>query len=196
MNLAPPSAGRTLTATFAITPGLFDISGAAGYWPDPAALAVPDATMTLTADPGGSTVTVPTDPTGHYLLQDLTEGTTCTVVPSRTEEPGDRPAVSAFDAVLILQHTVGLVTLNEWQQTSADVSGDDNISAFDAVLILQLTVGLVDLPFPCGPVWRFAPEQRVYPDLSASHVDQDYVAVFMGDVNGSWVSPAATVTTP
>jgi len=51
--------------------------------------------------------------------------------------------VNAYDAVLVLQHVVGLITLTPNQKDAGDVSGDNTISAFDAVLILQYTVGLI-----------------------------------------------------
>jgi len=51
--------------------------------------------------------------------------------------------VTVSDAVLILQHVVGLVELTPDQECAADVSGDKSISAFDANLILQYCVGLI-----------------------------------------------------
>ncbi|MBM3234683.1 T9SS type A sorting domain-containing protein [Candidatus Poribacteria bacterium] len=51
--------------------------------------------------------------------------------------------VKANDALLVLQHAVGLITLLPEQQQAADVNGDDKITAFDAALIMQYTVGLI-----------------------------------------------------
>jgi parallel beta-helix repeat protein len=51
--------------------------------------------------------------------------------------------ISAYDASLILQHLVGLITLTSEQQEIADVSDNGAISAYDAALILQYTVGLI-----------------------------------------------------
>ncbi len=51
--------------------------------------------------------------------------------------------VMPYDASLVLQHTVGNITLNASQQAVADVSKDGSISAYDASLILQYTVGLI-----------------------------------------------------
>lgn len=55
--------------------------------------------------------------------------------------------VQAFDASLVLQNTVGSITLNPRQQQVADVSGTMGITAYDASLILQYTVGLINV-FP------------------------------------------------
>lgn len=63
--------------------------------------------------------------------------------------------IQAYDASLVLQHTVTLITLNPQQQIVADVSGVSGISALDASLILQYVVGIINYfpaellsPFP------------------------------------------------
>ncbi len=60
--------------------------------------------------------------------------------------PGDMSGdgtISAFDASLVAQHAVGLITLNSEQASKADVTGDVTISAYDASLIAQKAVGLI-----------------------------------------------------
>ena len=52
--------------------------------------------------------------------------------------------VNAFDASLVMQHTVGLIELSEVQQVAANVSGGESVTAFDAALILQYVAGLID----------------------------------------------------
>jgi parallel beta-helix repeat protein len=51
--------------------------------------------------------------------------------------------VMPYDASLVLQHTVGNVTLEPKQLEVADVSGNDEVTSFDASLILQYTIGLI-----------------------------------------------------
>jgi len=51
-------------------------------------------------------------------------------------------SVQAYDASLVLQSVVSLITLNSLQKTVADVSGDGSITSFDAALILQNVAGL------------------------------------------------------
>jgi hypothetical protein len=76
-------------------------------------------------------------------------------IPFRTTGPntplaGDvslNGATTAFDAALILQDLVGLITLTQIQRTAGDVSGASGLTSFDASLILQLSVGLINL-FP------------------------------------------------
>jgi uncharacterized repeat protein (TIGR02543 family) len=55
--------------------------------------------------------------------------------------------ISAYDASLVAQHVVGLITLSSEQINKADVTGDTTVSAYDASLIAQKAVGLVTL-FP------------------------------------------------
>ena len=62
--------------------------------------------------------------------------------------------VRAFDATLILQETVGIITLPDtaWPRFTfevANVSGDTTISAWDASLVLQYVVELIS-EFPVG----------------------------------------------
>ncbi len=51
--------------------------------------------------------------------------------------------VSAYDAALVAQASVGLVTLTATQSQAAEVSGDAIVSAYDAALISQYAVGLL-----------------------------------------------------
>jgi len=49
-------------------------------------------------------------------------------------------ACQAFDASLVLQHVVGLVTLDANQLLAADMDGNGLVQAVDASLILQAVV--------------------------------------------------------
>ena len=56
-------------------------------------------------------------------------------------------ASTAYDASLILQHNVGLITLSSSQLFVGDVNGDGGTTAYDASLVLQINVGLISV-FP------------------------------------------------
>lgn len=58
--------------------------------------------------------------------------------------------VSAFDASLVLQHSIGLIVLPENLAEVADVSDNGNISAFDGSMILQEVIDLISC-FPADP---------------------------------------------
>jgi len=51
--------------------------------------------------------------------------------------------VSAYDAALVAQAAVGLISFTSDQLKAGDVSGDGAISAYDAALIAQRAVGLI-----------------------------------------------------
>ena len=63
-----------------------------------------------------------------------------------TNNPGDinhDGLVNASDALMALQHSVELITLESEDQLLADINGDSNINALDALIILQILVGIV-----------------------------------------------------
>ena len=51
--------------------------------------------------------------------------------------------INADDALLILQHSVGLYTLTDNELLAANVHSDSNINADDALKILQYSVGII-----------------------------------------------------
>ena len=48
--------------------------------------------------------------------------------------------ITAYDAALVLQYVVGLITFTKAQEGAGDVSNDGTVTALDAALILQYTV--------------------------------------------------------
>ncbi|MFC1725743.1 FISUMP domain-containing protein [candidate division KSB1 bacterium] len=68
--------------------------------------------------------------------------------------------VTAYDASLILQHTVDLITLTGNSFTAAEVSGNGAISAYDASYVLRLVVGYIS-GFPVGSMFKFAHEENI-----------------------------------
>jgi hypothetical protein len=59
-------------------------------------------------------------------------------------------AVTAFDAALVLQATVGSNPLDATQKCAADFNDNGSVSAFDAALMLQCTVGGACNPNSCN----------------------------------------------
>lgn len=68
--------------------------------------------------------------------------------PHLTGDPTGNGTVSASDAAIILEHTVGYVALEGAAYIAGDVTGNGDVSALDASLILQFVTGLID----CFPV--------------------------------------------
>lgn len=69
--------------------------------------------------------------------------------------------VQAFDAAMVLQSNVSLITLNATQNVVADVTGNGSISAMDASYILQFVTGLIN-KFPAEELFL----NPVFPDVS------------------------------
>ncbi len=51
--------------------------------------------------------------------------------------------INSLDALMILQFTVGSLSLDSTQKTQADVSKDNKINSLDALMILQYSVGIL-----------------------------------------------------
>ncbi|MGN0606745.1 MAG: dockerin type I repeat-containing protein, partial [Oscillospiraceae bacterium] len=52
-------------------------------------------------------------------------------------------AVTSLDALMVLQATTEMISLDYNQMKSADVSGDGKITSLDALIILQYTTGII-----------------------------------------------------
>ncbi len=89
-------------------------------------------------------------------------------------------AISSFDAALVLQQMVGLVSLSETQQAAADVSGAGFVSARDASLIQQHVVGLLS-DFPAS--------QAQQSSDSAASEDETVATVTFGEYRFSYENP-------
>jgi len=167
------------TTNGAVTVISGSVSGTVTYAnsPGPTPLPVPNVSLN---GAGSVAVSTLTDLNGLYTLSGFGPGA-YTVTPSKT---GNVNGIQAFDSALIAQHVVHLITLNSTQQMAADVSGDSTVSSFDAALIAQY-VALIPNSSSTG-TWRFLPTNRSYTDVETDSTTQDYNAILMGDVDGSW----------
>ncbi len=121
--------------------------------------------------------------TGAYSLSGFGAGP-YTITPTKTT---DVTAITGFDAGLIAQHVVALITLTSAQAAAADVSEAAGITSFDAALIARFVVAL-----PGSGVtgnWKFNPVNRSYPNVETNQTNQDYSAILMGEVSGDWTPP-------
>lgn len=139
---------------------------------------------------GAMADTTLTDSSGYYLLSNLLISQNYVVTPERNNETNE-PAVTAYDAGLILKHCVRLDTLDTLQKIAGNVSGDSLISSYDAGLVLQYSVGIIQ-HFPVGD-WIFDPRFRRYDSLRTNQINQDYLAILYGDVSGNWPSGIITL---
>jgi hypothetical protein len=134
---------------------------------------------------------VMTNSSGAYVLENLTTGATYTITPSKE---GNVNGISAFDATLVLRHVAangqGANALNANQRLAADANGNGSVTAFDATMILRY-VAANGANANTGQVgnWKFNPPERSYTPLNGSLSNENYEAILIGDVNGSWIAP-------
>ena len=151
---------------------------------------VPVPGVTLTAV-GGTTVTSAATTVagnGTYSLSGFGPGP-YTITPSKANQSQNGNGISSLDASRIAQHVVGInpLLVNN-QLTAADTSENGGITSFDAALIAQYLVGIPNALNKTSQ-WRFSPASTS-PNVTLNGV-QDYGAILLGDVNGSW-SPTGT----
>ena len=145
----------------------------------PATRPIPNVLMSGAGSPNVSTLT---DSVGMYTLSGFGSGG-YTVTPSKTG--GVNGAITGFDAGLIARYAVQLIMLNPTQLAVANVSGSGGVSSFDATLIARYAVS-TGPPTGSTGAWIFNPLSRSYPNLYTDIMFENYTAVLMGDVSGSW----------
>ena len=64
-------------------------------------------------------------------------------VPYTLGDVNDDGAIDSEDALLVLKHFVGIITLDETHKLAANVNGDSAIDSEDALLILKYFVGII-----------------------------------------------------
>lgn len=205
--LVTATATPALTPTPTATPAAVAISGQIQYYSN----AAPVAGVGLLLNGSAASQT---DATGQFTVTAST-GANWQLQPQKLGDRG--AAVSALDAVYVLQSAVAARTLTAAQQLACDVTGDGTVSAFDATLILQYNVGLIQ-NFPvaehCNSDWAFIPvasaisNQLLIPPHSTATTcqpgaiafqpllnalsDRNFSAVVYGDCTGNW-QPAVTI---
>ena len=190
----PPA--NTKDGLFTVT-SQYTISGKIGYYSDFLNKPIPNTIVQLT---GGAIATDITDNLGNYEFLNLGQ-LNYTVKPSHDGDLGD--AITPYDASLVLQYYVQLITLTPYQKIAADVSGNGSITPWDASQILRYYVGdISDFPigddWKCVPVsfqiddsnWQIAPDSLNYNPLSQNETGQDYYGIIYGDVSGNWSLPS------
>ncbi|MDZ7262205.1 MAG: hypothetical protein ONB05_08890, partial [candidate division KSB1 bacterium] len=143
---------------------------------------------------GDITRTVSTDSKGDYIFSNLPAGAQFTVRMSKPKncDVGEW-TILTYDAALTARAVVGLDSLNSYRQRAADVDQDGHVYLYDAALIARYAVGLPPTADSRVGEWIFDPTQRSYQPLTATLVDQNYLGILLGDVDGNW-SPANHVT--
>lgn len=137
---------------------------------------------------------------GVYELDDLETGHEYTIRPQR---PGDwMNGVSTIDLVLISRHILGTQLLNSpYKLIAADANGSGSVTTLDVVLLRKLILG-ISTELSGVPSWRFVDANYAFPNpmnpwqesfpqvislnnLSGDMINEDFIAVKTGDINGS-----------
>ena len=151
----------------------------------------------------GAAIPAPTDLTdaaGNYILSGIPKGSAVTVTPIKDANPLN--GVSTYDLVLISKHILGLEPLSSpYKMVAADANKSGSITTFDIVEIRKLILGIYT-ELPNNTSWRFVdkafafpdslnpfktlfPENKSFSDVQQHLVNEDFVAVKVGDVNSS-----------
>lgn len=137
---------------------------------------------------------------GAYGFNNLPQGGDYTITSVKDNDYLN--GVSTYDLVLITRHILGTKRLDSpYKMIAADVNNSGNISALDLIHLRKLILS-VNRDLPGNTSWRFVPFGYEFPDpsnpwfeafpqtisynnVSAGSVTGDFVAVKIGDVNGS-----------
>ncbi len=141
-----------------------------------------------------------TDEDGYYVFPSLEVGGDYTVRPFLNTNHFN--GVSTFDLVLMSKHILGEEALSSlYQMIAADVNNSGTITTLDLIQARKGVLGIID-EFPSNTSWRFVDAAYVFPDpldpwsapfpevinfnnLQTDQFDGDFVAIKVGDINGS-----------
>lgn len=149
---------------------------------------------------GPLTTPVTTNQNGHFQFFDLSLGYDYTFTPGFNLHPLN--GVTTYDLVLITRHILNVELLNTpYKMIAADVNRSGTITTADIVELRKLILQVLPT-FSNNTSWRFVSKHYVFPnpsnpfqppfpevfninDLANNQPDVDFVAVKIGDVNGS-----------
>lgn len=148
---------------------------------------------------------VMTSSTGEYSFDKLVEGRDYTVTPRL--EGDDVNGVTTFDLIIIRRHILGIQLFDSpYKMIAADANNSRTISTLDMVLLQKLILG-IDVKLTLNSSWRFIdaaykfkdptnpwkdgfPEVVNINNLVGQKINASFIAVKIGDVNGSATLPS------
>jgi len=144
---------------------------------------------------------------GYFEFSSLTADNDYTITPHLDLNPAN--GVTTWDLVLITRHILGIGPLESpYKIIAADANKSGTVTTIDMVAIRKVILQ-IEQGFPNNTSWRFVdkdfvfadpanpfqapfPEVINYNNLTASDLSADFVAVKVGDVNGSALTNAST----
>ena len=187
---ACPTAGAIIAGTVANTTGTM----------------VSDVKLDLS---GTATANGTTGNNGQYQFGSLQTGYDYTVTPQKDDNPLN--GVSTLDLVMLSKHILGVETLNTpYQLIAADVNNSGSITTYDIVTLRKVILA-IDTEFSNNTSWRFIPkdyqfnnpanpfeedfpEVMNFNDLNSNYLKADFIAIKIGDLNGTAVANSSTST--
>ncbi|MBT8229375.1 MAG: T9SS type A sorting domain-containing protein [Bacteroidia bacterium] len=141
-----------------------------------------------------------TDEEGEFAFGDMLAHDNYTIRPSLDVDYLN--GVSTLDLILIQRHILGIESLDSpYKLIAADVNSNADISAIDLIELRKLILGIYE-ELPQNSSWRFVDKSQQFTDphhpwpfkedisindLSGDMMNNDFVAVKIGDVNGSLI---------
>lgn len=181
-----------------IQPRLLSIAGRVRYYAGSSG--VPGVTVSLSGD---STQNVTTSDDGVYTFSVDQGGDYSVSVTLLEDDVKGGEGITALDLAMIRRHILATERLDiSHKLLAADVEGSESVTALDLALIRQFILGIRSA-FPSG-LWEFASSDFVFDDpltpwvfgrkrdfsnLDSDALDQDFIGIKHGDVNGSWTPP-------
>ena len=149
---------------------------------------------------GAATDSVRTNELGEYRLKDVAIGEDYVLTPAK--DTNILNGISTFDLLMISQHILGLRPLGSpYKMIAADANNSGSITTFDIVMLRKLLL-FISNSLPRNASWRFVdadftfenptnpftstfPEVIVLEQLTEPNENLNFIAVKVGDVNGS-----------
>ena len=144
------------------------------------------------------------DNSGFYIFSNaLPLSSNYVVTPLKDDNPLN--GVTTFDLVLISKHILGLEPLDSpYKMIAADANKSNSVTTFDIVELRKLILGIY-AELPNNTSWRFVdhefqftdplnpfidqfPETKSVADIQSDIMNDDFVAVKIGDVNESAIA--------
>lgn len=149
---------------------------------------------------GGVPRGIQTNTDGSYRFEGLPKDEDYTVLPTYDVDIDE--GVTTLDLVLATKHVLNVARFTSpYQWIAADANRSGTISTLDIVAIRKVVLK-VESSFPNNTSWRFVDANHIFPEdtnplngfvpeavninnLAWSHLNTDFVAVKVGDVNGN-----------
>lgn len=154
--------------------------------------------MSLIDGPNGRNLMIGSG--GMYYFDSIPQGSNCMIRPFKNDQPLN--GVTTFDLVLLSRHILGDRKLTSpYKIIAADVNRSGNISIADIIELRKMILGR-QTGFSNNQSWRFIdahyqfqnpfrPLSEPFPEViqlqnfSQSMLDQDFIAIKTGDLNGN-----------